>query len=66
VVTISGKDISITFDHTKPVGDVGRSGDFEKARRALGWGVNTPLETGLRATYEWAERQIAEDRSVLE
>ncbi len=58
IVKESGKEISIKFDTTKPEGDGGRSGNYDKARRVLGWKVFTPLQDGLKQTYEWAHDQI--------
>ncbi len=58
IVKISGKDIKIVFDPGKPEGDGGRSGNYDKARRVLGWDVYTPLEKGLEQTYHWAHEQI--------
>jgi len=58
IVQISGKHIPIYFDTEKPEGDGGRSGNFDKARKILNWGVFTPLHNGLEQTYRWAEDQI--------
>jgi GDP-L-fucose synthase len=51
--------VAITFDASKPDGtprkllDVGRL-------HALGWRHRTPLDAGLRSTYEWFSRQTPE------
>ena len=58
IVKESGKEIPIKFDTNKPEGDGGRSGNYHKARRILGWEVFTPLQDGLKQTYEWAYDQI--------
>ena len=58
IVDISGKNINIMFDRTKPEGDGGRSGNYEKAKRILGWDVFTSLRAGLEQTYAWAYDQI--------
>jgi GDP-D-mannose 3', 5'-epimerase len=58
IVRISGKKIAIKYDTTKPEGDFGRSGSYEKAKQLLGWDVSTPIESGLEQTYEWAYEQI--------
>jgi nucleoside-diphosphate-sugar epimerase len=60
VIQISKKDIPLVFDTAKPEGDVGRSGNCDKAREVLGWSISTGLEEGLRQTYEWAAEQISE------
>jgi GDP-D-mannose 3', 5'-epimerase len=62
IVKISKKAIPINYDITKPEGDVGRCGDFSKASEILGWKPFTPLEEGLRITYEWAEKYIMDGK----
>lgn len=59
VVEISGKDIDIFYDTTKPEGDKARSADFTKAREILGWEPKVDLKEGLRRQYEWVADQIA-------
>jgi GDP-D-mannose 3', 5'-epimerase len=58
IVEVSGKKIPIRFDTDKPEGDGGRSGNYLKAQRILGWDVFTPLKDGLKQTYDWAYKQI--------
>lgn len=58
VVEISGKNIEIVYDTTKPEGDKARSADFSKARAILGWEPKVSLEEGLRKQYEWVKKQI--------
>jgi GDP-D-mannose 3',5'-epimerase len=57
-VAISGKDIDIRFDTSKPEGDRGRCADYSKARRVLGWSPTTTLRDGLAATYEWIAARV--------
>lgn len=59
VVNISGKDIDIFYDTTKPEGDKARSADYTKAREILGWEPKINLKEGLRRQYEWVAAQIA-------
>ena len=59
IVAISNKSIEIIFDKTKPDGDGGRSGNYDKAKRILGWDVSTSLRAGLELTYQWAHQQIS-------
>jgi len=58
VVQISGKDIDIFFDTTKPEGDMARSADYSKAQNILGWEPKISLEEGLKLQYEWVKQQI--------
>jgi GDP-D-mannose 3', 5'-epimerase len=58
VVKISGKDIEIFYDITKPEGDKARSADYSKAKSILGWEPKVPLEDGLRQQYNWVKNQI--------
>jgi nucleoside-diphosphate-sugar epimerase len=58
IVHISGKDIPIVFDTTKPEGDLARCADYSKAKAALGWEPFVTLEDGLRQQYEWVKEQI--------
>ena len=58
VAEISGKDINIQYDTSKPEGDRGRCADYSKARRILGWEPNTSLHDGLASTYEWIVKRM--------
>ena len=58
VVKLSGKDIPIHYDTTKPEGDKARSADFSKAKTLLGWSPTVGIEEGLRGQYNWIEAQI--------
>jgi len=58
IVVTSGKRIPISFDRSKPEGDRGRSGDYSRAKRLLGWEPRTSLERGIKATYEWAREEL--------
>ncbi len=49
IIRISGKDIPLKFDTSKPEGDVGRSGNYDKAKRILGWDVSTNWKMDLSA-----------------
>ncbi len=58
LVEISGKDISIDYDLSKPEGDRGRCADYSKAKRILGWEPRTSLREGLEETYRWIEARL--------
>lgn len=60
IVEISGKQINITYDTSKPEGDKSRSADFTKANKLLGWAPGVTLRRGLEDLYTWISRNIAE------
>jgi nucleoside-diphosphate-sugar epimerase len=60
VCAISGKQIAIRFDTSKPEGDVDRAADWTRARDILGWSPKTSIQEGLERTYAWCERQIVQ------
>jgi len=58
IIRISGKSIPLVFDTTKPEGDGGRSANWEKARKVLGWSPRVSMDEGLEQTYRWIYDQI--------
>jgi len=58
IVRISGKDIDIVYDRSKPEGDKARCADYTKAMSILGWQPQVSLKEGLRKQYEWIKNQI--------
>ena len=62
VVRVSGKDIQIRYDVSKPEGDKGRRADSSKAKRILCWEPRVSLEDGLKSTYMWIRRCIEGNR----
>jgi nucleoside-diphosphate-sugar epimerase len=58
IVEISGKEINIFYDITKPEGDKARSADYGKAKAILGWEPKVDLKDGLLAQYNWIKKQI--------
>ncbi|MBN2259663.1 MAG: NAD-dependent epimerase/dehydratase family protein [Clostridiales bacterium] len=64
IVEISGKDIPIKFDTSKPEGDKARAADYTLARKVLGWEPEIDLKAGLRQTYEWIEKQMNKTGSL--
>lgn len=58
IVKISGKDINVLYDISKPEGDKARSADFSKARELLNWEPKIDLLDGLKEQYEWIKRQL--------
>jgi nucleoside-diphosphate-sugar epimerase len=62
IVSVSGKNIKISYDPTKPVGPLSRIPDIGKAEKELGWEPVTPLRVGLERTYQWAEKFLNSSR----
>jgi nucleoside-diphosphate-sugar epimerase len=58
VVKISGKEIDIIYDTSRPEGDKARSADHNKALSLLGWEQKVSLEEGLALQYRWIKEQI--------
>ena len=58
IVVLSGKDIPIKYDTSKPEGDKDRVGDSTWARELLGWSQGVDLESGLHQTYNWIQKRI--------
>jgi len=58
IVTLSGKEVEIVCDPTKPSGPSRRISDTTKARQVLGFTPTTSLERGLRRTIEAYRQQI--------
>ncbi|MFZ4400945.1 MAG: NAD-dependent epimerase/dehydratase family protein [Bacteroidales bacterium] len=58
VVKISGKEIPIFYDISRPEGDKARSADFSLAQKILGWSPVVTLNDGLSQQYTWIKTQI--------
>jgi nucleoside-diphosphate-sugar epimerase len=58
IVKISGKDINVFYDISKPEGDKARSADFSKASELLNWEPKIDLLDGLKEQYEWIKKQL--------
>ncbi len=65
VVEISGKNIKVEYDTTKPEGDKARSADYSKAQRVLGWEPLVDLRSGLEQQYNWINKRIQSEGSSL-
>lgn len=63
IVKVSGKNLEIIFDTSKPNGDKKRLFDISRARE-IGFSPQTSLEEGLRKTYHWylENKELAEKR----
>jgi nucleoside-diphosphate-sugar epimerase len=58
IVRLSGKEIKIKFDPSKPEGDKDRTADSTKAREILGWQQKVSLDDGLQHTFTWASKYL--------
>ncbi len=60
VIALSGKDIPLEFDTTKPTGALNRMPDLQRAKRELGWSPTTDFTKGLKRTYGWALGRLSQ------
>ena len=52
-MSISGKDISLEFDNSKPSIATKVALDSTVAKETLGWGPTITLEKGIKKTMDW-------------
>jgi GDP-D-mannose 3',5'-epimerase len=64
VIKISGKNIAVKHDLSKPQGVRGRNADITLVKKVLGWQPQVSLEEGLRRTYKWAKERINELENI--
>ena len=60
---IGGIKLKRQYDLDAPRGVAGRNSDNTFIQKVLGWAPSTPLEEGMKKTYEWIEQQY-EDRKA--
>ena len=58
IIGLSGKDIQMKFDRSKPTGALNRMPDLTRIRETLGWEPRTPFQRGLAETYKWASERV--------
>jgi len=58
IIKISGKNLKIRHDLSKPQGVRGRNADLTLIRKVLGWEPEVSLEEGLEKTYRWIESMV--------
>jgi len=58
IVGLSGKDIEIEYDLSGPQGTRRYCADTTKMKKVLGWTPKTPLDEGLKRTYEWIRKEL--------
>ncbi|WP_255150131.1 NAD-dependent epimerase/dehydratase family protein [Halorarius halobius] len=64
IIAISGKDLSIEHDLTKPTGTDKYACDMTKMKKELDWEPQTPFDESLRNVYEWAEAELNGNKQV--
>lgn len=64
IIDISGKDLSIEHDLSKPTGTDKYAADTTKMKAELDWEPSVPLEAGLERVYEWAETELEGTRQA--
>lgn len=62
VVALSGKEIAIEYDPTRPEGDMDRTADSSKAKEVLGWQPTVSISEGLSNTFDWCHRELSGER----
>jgi GDP-D-mannose 3', 5'-epimerase len=58
IIAISGKNIKISYDASKPIGPLSRTADISKSKELLGWQPKIMLDEGLKCTYIWLEKRL--------
>ena len=57
IIKVSGKDLKITHDLTKPTGDNARIANIDRLN-SIGFVPKKSLEDGFRETYEWYKNNV--------
>ena len=60
---IGGITLKREYDLDAPKGVAGRNSDNTFIQKVLGWEPSTPLEEGLKKTYEWIEQQYLDRKA---
>ncbi len=60
---IGGITLKRSHDLTAPQGVAGRNSDNAFIQQVLGWEPTTPLEEGLKKTYDWIEQQYCDRKA---
>ncbi len=58
IIDISGKDLTVEHDLSKPTGTDRYAADTTRMEAALDWTPTTSLEEGLETVYRWVEREL--------
>ena len=63
-IRISGKDIQIKHDLSRPQGVRGRNADLTLVKKVLNWEPSISLEEGMKRTYDWAKERFSELENI--
>ncbi len=55
---LSGRQVPVEFDTSKPAGQAIRQADLSKALALLGYRPQVSLEEGLAETIDWYRRHV--------
>jgi len=58
IIEISGKDLSLAYDRSKPTGTDRYACDMTKMKDELDWEPAVPLDVGLTEVYQWARTEL--------
>ncbi|MBN1670965.1 MAG: NAD-dependent epimerase/dehydratase family protein [Kiritimatiellae bacterium] len=58
IIAVSRKDLSVTYDDSKPTIKTKLCLDSSKAERELGWRPKVPLDEGIAKTLEWYRQNV--------
>jgi UDP-glucose 4-epimerase len=61
IIDISGKDIAIEHNCSKPTGTDKYAADTSRMTTALNWQPQVTLGAGVRRVYAWAETELNTD-----
>ncbi|UPV75245.1 NAD-dependent epimerase/dehydratase family protein [Halorussus limi] len=64
IVDISGKDISIQHDLSKPTGTDKYAADDTKMKEELNWEPTVKFEVGVKEVYDWAKEQLDAEKAA--
>jgi len=60
IIDISGKDLAIEHDRSKPTGTDKYAADTTRMKETLDWEPEVRLDEGLRRVYRWVESELAD------
>jgi len=64
VIAVSGKELSMVHDLSKPQGVRGRNSDNQRLTEVLGWEPRITLRDGIEQTYSWIWSELSKQGSA--